>query len=135
MNDQEIDRWLDAALSAPAPSAPAGFTDRVMARVASAPRVSPVQTEALPWWIRLVEEPVTVLSLVVAGAVAWGWQGLWALAVASRAAIVHGVQELPAVHGLSASGALALEVALGSLIALSAGALFRAVGRLAGPIR
>jgi len=50
MNDQEIDRWLDAALSAPAPSAPAGFTDRVMARVASAPRVSPVQTEALPWW-------------------------------------------------------------------------------------
>jgi hypothetical protein len=130
-----LDQALERALSAPPPPAPAGFTDRVMARIATAPRGVLVEPPVLPWWTRVALEPVTVLALTIAGGVMWGWQGLWAVAAASRAVIVHEVQDLAPVPGLSASGTLALELALATLIALSSGALFRAAGRLAGRIR
>src|SRR5262245_2618681 len=63
-------RSLELALSATATPAPAGFTERVMARVggrAQAPALLP----ALPWWIRAAMEPATVLAMLAAGAVVW----------------------------------------------------------------
>jgi len=77
-----FDRWLEEEFAAP-PSAPAGFTDRVMARVdvtaqlaaSPAPRVSWREARnlsALPWWVRATMDPAMVLATIVAGAsLAW----------------------------------------------------------------
>jgi hypothetical protein len=73
---------LEAAMIA-APAAPAGFTDRVMARVAETPQMSrsafsaaapvlPVLAPALPWWVRAAMEPAVLLAAVLA-AVLVGW--------------------------------------------------------------
>lgn len=77
-------RALDATLEieaafASAPSAPRGFTDGVMARVAVTPQVAgavtpagaaPLLAPAFPWWVRIVMEPAVLLAAVVAAAVA-----------------------------------------------------------------
>lgn len=126
-----VDLALEAALSAAPTPAPAGFTDHVMARIGTVAAPAAWTTPALPWWIRVSMEPVTILALVVAGGIAWGWQGLWALAGAGGAAFARAAQWLPLGIDFGASGALALQIAMASLLALSAGALYRASGRLA----
>ena len=76
-------RALDALLEVEAalastPSAPPGFTDRVMARVAvtpqaaAAPRAAagslaaPFLPPAFPWWVRIAMEPAVLLAAVLA---------------------------------------------------------------------
>ena len=127
---------LERSLAAVPAWAPATFTDRVMARIGNGRALAPMVAPALPWWIRAAMEPATVLALAAAGAIAWGWDGLWAVASAVRAALAHAALTLPADANVSGAGWLALQVALGSLFALSAHALYRAVDRLAtrGPL-
>jgi len=126
-----IAETLDAALAeAPAPASRA-FTDRVMARVGSGRIPAPLLMPALPWWVRAAMEPATVLALVAAGAMVWGWDGLWAVASAARAELARGAGALPPAAAFSATGWLALQVAAASWLAASAHALFRAAGRLA----
>lgn len=108
----EASLGLDALFSVPAPRAPQGFTDRVMARVAQArtspepARAAPDDAPALPWWVEMMGEPAAALALgvaavtalqapawvrsgpaVVSGAAVWvsGWGD--ALAIQIRAAL------------------------------------------------
>lgn len=134
MSSEDLDRWVDLTLERTLGArdlAPDGFTDRVMARVGSESFEMTVVAPALPWWVRVTLQPVTVLSLALAGGLAWGWQGLWALATASRSVVSQGVPWLSTASGISAAGMLALELALATLLALSAGPLARAAGRFA----
>jgi hypothetical protein len=101
-----------------------------MARIGSGRIPAPIVMPAIPWWIRAASEPVTVLALVAGGAIVWGWQGLWALATASRDILAQGAHWLPG-RGLGANADLALQLALATLLAVFAGSLSRAVTRLA----
>jgi len=82
-------RALDAALVAelahPTVTAPAGFAERVMERVARARQARLLvwlEPEALPWWVRAAAEPVTALSLSLAALVLWQYPLLARLATA-----------------------------------------------------
>ncbi len=71
--DQGFERWLveaarDARL-APAVRAPAGFADRVMARVAT-PASAVGLRDPLPWWVRAAANRASVLALAVLALVA-----------------------------------------------------------------
>jgi hypothetical protein len=64
MNDEDLERWTGEALRAkpdPMP-APAGFTDRVMARVAAAA----VEPRAVPTWLIAASDPIAAVGLTVA---------------------------------------------------------------------
>jgi hypothetical protein len=77
---------IDALLAAPSTlTAPAGFTDRLMARIAEvsavrarAPLVAP---PAFPWWIRAATQPAAALALAMAALVAWRGDALVAAAI------------------------------------------------------
>jgi hypothetical protein len=72
-------RALDAALGQPAVVAPADFAERVMERVArarAARRLTWIEPEVLPWWVRAAAEPVTALSLALAALVLWQYPAL-----------------------------------------------------------
>jgi hypothetical protein len=122
--EHELELALRSASIRTAP----GFTDRVMARL---PLDRPVLiSPALPWWARAVMEPATVIALALGGMLVWGWEAMvawipWVERAAARLALP------PVAAGLSPSGMLALEIAIGSLLALSAHALFAATSRLA----
>lgn len=127
---------LESLLAAPPAPAPAGFTDRVMARVRPAAPLSVAPfSPPMPWWIRAAGDPVTVLALGLAAAVAWGWDGLWAVAAAARSALA-GVGPPAALPDLAPSTALGLQLAMATLLALLAPGLHRMAARLAarGPI-
>ena len=64
MNDEDLERWTGEALRAkPGPmQTPAGFTDRVMARVAAAA----VESRAVPTWLIAASDPVAAVGLTVA---------------------------------------------------------------------
>lgn len=82
---REASLELEVALGA-APPAPAGFADRVMARVADTPQgaaaaalaPAPVRAlldlPALPWWVRAAIEPGALLA-AAASALLLGWGG------------------------------------------------------------
>ncbi len=83
---------LEASLASTA-AAPAGFTDRVMARVARTPQaapaalrprhaVAPLVAPAMPWWVRAATQPPALMAVVLAALLA-GWSG--ALFDAARA--------------------------------------------------
>ena len=79
---------LETLLAAPSAPAPAGFSARVMARVALTPQVRariPVTEllpffETVPWWVRLALEPASLLALLLASALVWRGDRLFALA-------------------------------------------------------
>jgi hypothetical protein len=83
----EIEETLAAA---PAP-APAGFADRVMARVAATPRARMPVFELLPflqtfpWWVRVMREPASVLALLLASVLVARGDRLFALATGGAA--------------------------------------------------
>jgi hypothetical protein len=81
---------LDAALGQPAVVAPAGFAERVMERVArarAARRLTWIEPEVLPWWVRAAAEPVTALSLALAALVLWQYPALARFTVAAFQAL------------------------------------------------
>ncbi len=126
-----VDRSLERALRAAPEAAPVGFTDRVMARVGRGPSPLATAAPAMPWWIRAAMEPVTALALVASGALAWSSHGWAALVTAGHTLLHLHAPWLPSSLALTATGTLGLQVAAASLLALSSGALYRAVGRLA----
>lgn len=63
-------RELDDALSRRFATAPDAFTDRVMARLPARERVTPaidplVEEPVFPLWVRVVQEPLTLISFLV----------------------------------------------------------------------
>jgi len=79
---------LETALSGPVPHAPAGFTARVMARVAATPQVRariPVMEilpffQPVPWWVRVALEPASLLAILLASILVWRGDALFTLA-------------------------------------------------------
>ncbi len=79
---------LETLLGAPSQPAPAGFTTRVMARVALTPQVRsriPVMEllpyfQTVPWWVRVTLEPASLLALLLASVLVWRGDALFALA-------------------------------------------------------
>jgi hypothetical protein len=145
-------RSIDALLVAPSSvAAPAGFTDRVLARIRTtspAPLGSAVMTpiakpfDPLPEWIRFVAEPATAGALVVAALIVWQQPRLLsfgralASALAARAAGGSAIDPglwPEAMRAAFASDAvrLALVVAGCSLTPLVAFSLYRWTERLA----
>jgi hypothetical protein len=99
-------RALDAALGLSAAVAPADFAERVMERVArarAARRLTWVEPEALPWWVRAAAEPGTALSLALAALVLWQYPLLARFAAAAFQALASpGVAAF--MHQLAAPG-------------------------------
>ena len=85
-------REIEGLLSLETPPAPAGFADRVMARVETASQIGAAggwrpTLPATPWWVQIAADPVTVMALVLLALVAWqiGWLGATARVFASGA--------------------------------------------------
>jgi hypothetical protein len=79
-------RALDAALARYAATVPAGFTERVMERVAHARAARTpawIEPDALPWWVRAAAEPAAALSLALAALVLWNYATLARFAAAA----------------------------------------------------
>ena len=125
---------LEHALAATPASAPAGFTERVMARVGKGRVRVPITLPALPWWVRAAMEPATVLAMLVAGGLVWGWDALSALAPVIRSVVGRGASWQAGSAELSGAVGLAVYVTLALLFALSGRGLARTVGRLTARI-
>ena len=154
-------RSLEAALErhfaseSTADAVPAGFTDRVMARVmrGEARGVRGLAPpDALAWWVRAAADPAFVLACGVAALILWRGDGLVSairgLAAAepttrslfAQAAHILGLDTIgPALHTALAQGggapwAISAGLAIGMLplVALAAFAAWRAGEKLAG---
>jgi hypothetical protein len=114
-----VHEGLAAASGSEAP-APAGFADRVMARVAAADaarrRAAPALVrDPIAWWVRAAAEPATALALLAAGLLAWNWDALW------RAA-----RDATALRVETAAGAPGLALGLLPVVLLGSAWLYRA---------
>jgi len=86
---------LEELLAQPLAVLPAGFTERLMARVAETPQVPariPVMEllpffQTVPWWVRVVVEPASLLALLLASALVWRGDTLFALASGGAATL------------------------------------------------
>jgi hypothetical protein len=100
-------REIEAMLEHSASVAPAGFTDRVMSRVAAtsarggAASVRALETQlvagAMPWWVRAASDPAVVLSAAIAALVAWRGDQLWRLAGVAAGAVSLAWRGVPGV--------------------------------------
>ena len=75
---RELETRFAAARDASVHRAPAGFTERVMERVADVARTSQAigawhvpAAAILPWWVRAAAEPATALAFAVAALLLW----------------------------------------------------------------
>ena len=85
-----VARALEAALERPAIVAPEDFAGRVMERVARARmarRLTWIEPEVLPWWVRAAAEPATALSLALGALVLWQYPALARFTVAAFQAL------------------------------------------------
>lgn len=79
---------LERLLEAPTSAAPAGFADRVMARVTATRQVGmriPLAEvlpffQTFPWWVRVALEPASLLAMLLASALVWRGDAVFALA-------------------------------------------------------
>jgi hypothetical protein len=143
--EREVMRVLAPSAPAAADRAPAGFADRVLARVATTSQVAAGAAVApglasfpapVPWWIRAAAQPACVLALVLAGVavavtpqlrlagrVLPGWS---ADAVAALAGLLaHGTGPAAAIPGHGPWVGAAVTLALLPLIAVISVALYR----------
>jgi hypothetical protein len=105
--EEEIERLL----MEPLPQAPAGFTERVMARLPARPVEVPLVVLRTPWWLRATSDPAAVLALVLAGLLSWPGGALWDVALALGTA--SGVW---VARGLAAAaGSIRLDIPLAEL--------------------
>lgn len=77
---------LEGALSRPPAMAPAGFADRVLARI-DRPRLAPIPASTTPWWLRALIEPSGLLALLLIAVMATGWEMLWSVLGAAAIAL------------------------------------------------
>jgi len=69
---------IDRLLAEPGLAAPAGFTDRLMARLPARPMAPvPLVGPATPWWLRAATDPAALLAFSLTGLVAWLGGALW----------------------------------------------------------
>ncbi len=132
----EAARAIEGLLAIGAARAPAGFSDRVMARVAAPARAlggaipeaafatpalseAAFATPALPWWVRAAAEPACALALALAGLLIWAGDALLAsaraVATALGSAIAGALLEMSAGSTLLASETLRLGLAIAAL--------------------
>jgi hypothetical protein len=79
---------LETLLATRTTPPPAGFANRVMARVAMTPQVRariPVTElmpffQTVPWWVRLALEPASLLAMLLASVLVWRGDAVFALA-------------------------------------------------------
>jgi hypothetical protein len=127
-DEWRVARAIEAALAPASAAAPAGFTERVMTRVAQAPTAPGaglLDADAIPWWVRAAAEPATALSLALAALVFWQYPtlarvtvgGLHALASPAVADLVRRLTPSPIAYDLPAlsSPYLLLGLMLGTL--------------------
>jgi hypothetical protein len=126
---------IEAGLAGAVFTAPAGMTDRVMARVAAhearrpaARRGVPALDQTLPWWVRAATDPAAIGALALAAVLIWKWDviaGSGALAFAVLAGAAAGTLPAPSVTPfLPGAGILRIAVAMvlvpaGALLALA----------------
>lgn len=124
--DDALEAPLAARLTAPS----AGFTDRVMERVAAERRagvnVRPaVDPELLtPWWAQLLREPEAILGLTLGALYAGAWPWLLPLVQQTWPRLVDGSVTLPDL-GLGAWPPLLLAGFVLPLVAAASWALYR----------
>jgi hypothetical protein len=95
MNEHDLDE-LERALSRPPGAAPAGFVDRVMARVAvtrqERGRVPLAEVlplfPTIPWWARAAFDPAAVLATLLVAMLLWRGDALLALVASGAAYLV-----------------------------------------------
>ena len=131
--DEALDRLLAEAL----PLAPAGFSDRLMARLPERRAVPVLLGCETPWWLRAAADPAAVLALALLGLVTWLggalWQassgsGRWLTELWARAAQTGGLQgAFDLFRGREV--VLGLELALASLLLLGTPAFVRWTAR------
>lgn len=86
---------LESLLSSVTAPAPAGFADRVMARVAATAQVRPLIPvselmpffQTVPWWVRVAREPASLLAMLLASVLVWQGDALFALATGGAAQV------------------------------------------------
>lgn len=148
---------LETLLAARSAPAPAGFSARVMARVALTPQVRariPVNEllpffQTVPWWVRLALEPASLLALLLASVLVWRGDRLFALASSGAVQLaawltqsLHAAGPVPAIAP-GPSDAIWLQPLVLTCIALGAAPLalmgsrllYRWTAALAGPHR
>jgi len=86
---------LEDLLASPSSAAPEALTERVMARVAITPQ-APARIPVLellpmfqtaPWWVRVALDPAALLAIMLASALIWRGNALFALATAGAATL------------------------------------------------
>ena len=113
---------IDAAL-APAPTAPPGFTDTVMAQIERVARAhAPVISDPMPWWVAILQQPAVVLASVLAALVIWRADLLLA-ATAVAAGWLTGIGRALGDHATAGIGRLAPGAAAGAANAWHPGPL------------
>jgi hypothetical protein len=84
-----------AGASASEASAPEGFTDRVMARVAASNvtrrSLAPLPVNDVPWWVAAAAEPATVLAALLMALVLWQPKTMLSTALSVARVILNGV--------------------------------------------
>ena len=130
----------------PLAPAPAGFADRVMARVEASAAVranllGPGSAPAFDWWVRAAAEPAVVLALALAGLMLWKRDAV--LAAFSGALVMAGqlvsasprmapsIAELHWLPVLSPIQSLGLAMVVAPALALVSLSLYRWTERLA----
>lgn len=122
-----------SALAQPTAPAPAGFADRVLARIEH-PVLAPVPVSATPWWLRALTEPAGVLALLLIAVMTTGWKVLWAVLGAGAVALAQSANGsmAAAVEAVTRSPWGALLQRPEVLFGLELGAL--CVAAVAGPV-
>jgi hypothetical protein len=143
---------LERMLAGPSAAMPEGFTERLMARVATTPQVTiriPVMEllpffQTVPWWVRVAVEPASLLAILLASALLWRGEALFALASAGAiqfvAWIARGLSVPlpspdPAVGAALIQPTVAAGIALAviPLVVMGSHALYRWSAALVGP--
>ena len=155
--ERALERHFASTADASAEAVLAGFTERVLARVASGEARGVrwlVLPDVLPWWVRAAAEPGVLLAGVVAALLLWrpealiatarAWFPVAAAAPTNLAAALRGSEweafgralSQALVPGAGAHWAVSVGTALGvaPLFALAAFALWRASERVVGRV-
>jgi hypothetical protein len=71
------EKTLDRLLAEALPLAPAGFSDRLMARLPERRALPVLLGGETPWWLRAAADPAAVLALALLGLLTWLGGALW----------------------------------------------------------
>lgn len=146
---------LERLLAAPAAAMPAGFTERLMTRVARTPQVPsriPVMEllpffPTVPWWVRVAIEPASLLAMLLASVLLWRGEALFALASGGTVQLASWIAAglsapLPTLDPgavgatlIQPTVAAGIALALIPLVVMGSPALYRWSAALVGPHR